>query len=77
MLFDGESAFGGAAHLLRVQIYGGMLGIAQDRGTPQSHIDQAAEKIAMKKAGKTQPPPTKEQLADPKFYRTERLGGAP
>jgi hypothetical protein len=77
MLVDGESAFGGSAHLLRVSIYGNTLTIAQDRGTPQSHLDQAAEKAAAKKDGKTLPPPSAEQLADPKFYRTERLGGSP
>jgi hypothetical protein len=68
-LLDGESAFGGSAHLLRVGLYGGSLILAQDRGTPQSHIEQGAAK----KAGKPVTPPTKEQLADPKFYRTERL----
>ena len=78
MLIDGESAFGGSAHLLRVAIYGSTLTIAQDRGTPKSHLDQAAEKAAATKAGKTPPPPpTPEQLADPQFYRTERLGGTP
>lgn len=76
MLIDGESAFGGSAHLLRVAIYGNSLSIAQDRGTPQSHLDQGAAKAAAKKAGKTLAPPTAEQLADPKFYRTERLATA-
>ena len=72
-LLDGESAFGGQAHLLRISIWGGVLALAQDRGTPKSHIDQAAANAATKKAGKTVAPPTAEQLADPKFYRTERL----
>jgi len=72
-LLDGESAFGGSAHLLRVSIYGSTLVVAQDRGTPQSHLDQAAANAAARKAGKPVPAPTKEQLADPKFYRTERL----
>jgi hypothetical protein len=76
-LIDGESAFGGSAHLLRVSIYGNTLSIAQDRGTPQSHIDQGAARAAAIKEGKTVPPPTAEQLADPKFYRTERLAGVP
>lgn len=76
-LIDGESAFGGAAHLLRVSVYGSTLTLAQDRGTPQSHLDQAADKAKAKKAGKPVPPPTVEQLADPKFYRTERLASAP
>ncbi len=73
MLLDGDSAFGGSAHLLRVSIYGSKLVIAQDRGTPKSHIDQGAAKAAATKAGKTLPPPTAEQLADPKFYRVEYL----
>ena len=72
-LLDGESAFGGQAHLLRISIWGGTLVLAQDRGTPQSHLDQAAANAATRKAGKTVTPPTAEQLADPKFYRTERL----
>lgn len=69
VLLDGDSAFGGSAHLLRVSIYGSVLVLAQDRGTPQSHIEQAAAK----RAGKPVTAPTAEQLADPKFYRTERL----
>jgi hypothetical protein len=77
MLIDGESAFGGSAHLFRVSLYGGSVAIAQDRGMPQSHIEQGAARAAALKAGKTVPPPTAEQLADPKFYRTERLAGAP
>ncbi|MEP6670950.1 MAG: family 16 glycoside hydrolase [Chthoniobacter sp.] len=77
MLIDGESAFGGSAHLLRVSIYGNTLTIAQDRGTPQSHIEQGKLRAALAKEGKTVPPPMAEQLADPKFYRTERLASAP
>ena len=77
MLIDGESAFGGSAHLLRVSIYGNTLAIAQDRGTPQSHIMQGKLRAALTKEGKKVPPPTAEQLADPQFYRTERLASAP
>lgn len=77
MLIDGESAFGGAAHLLRVSIYGNTLALAQDRGTPQSHIDQGKLRAALTKDGKKVPPPTAEQLADPQYYRTERLASAP
>lgn len=76
-LIDGESAFGGTAHLLRVTVYGNHLGIAQDRGTPQSHVEQGAAVAAARKEGKVLPPPTAEQLADPKYYRTERLASAP
>jgi hypothetical protein len=77
MLVDGESAFGGSAHLLRVSLYGNTVAIAQDSGTPKSHIEQAAVVAAARKEGKTVPPPTKEQLADPEFYRTERLASTP
>lgn len=77
MLIDGESAFGGSAHLLRVSIYGNTLAIAQDRGTPESHIQQGKLRAALAKEGKKVPPPTAEQLADPKFYRVERLASAP
>jgi hypothetical protein len=77
MLIDGESAFGGSAHLLRVSIYGATLAIAQDRGTPESHIQQGKLRAALTKEDKKVPPPTAEQLADSKFYRTERLASAP
>lgn len=77
MLIDGESAFGGSAHLLRVAIYGNVLSISQDRGTPQSHIEQGKERAALAKEGKKVPSPTTEQLADPKFYRVERLSSVP
>jgi hypothetical protein len=77
MLIDGESAFGGSAHLLRVSIYGNTLAIAQDRGTPESHIEQGKVRAALTKEGKKVPPPTAEQMADPQFYRTERLASAP
>ncbi|MCB1092385.1 MAG: hypothetical protein KDL87_12690 [Verrucomicrobiae bacterium] len=77
MLVDGESAFGGSAHLLRVAIYGNTLSIAQDRGTPQSHLEQGAERRKAAQEGRKVAPPTPEQLADPNFYRTERLAGEP
>ena len=77
MLIDGESAFGGSAHLLRVSINGNTLAIAQDRGTPESHIKQGKLRAALTKEGKKVPQPTAEQLADPQFYRTERLASAP
>lgn len=77
ILVDGESAFGGSAHLLRVSIYGNTLAIAQDRGSPQSHIEHGKLRAALAKEGKKVPPPTPEQLADPAYYRTERLATAP
>jgi hypothetical protein len=72
-LIDGESQFGGSAHLLRVAIPAGQAQVAQDRGTPASHIEQGKQRAELLKAGQKVPPPTKEQLADPKFYRTEML----
>lgn len=77
MLVDGESAYGGSAHLLRVAIHGNRLIIAQDRGSPGSHIEQGKLRAALAKEGRKVPPPTAEQLADPKFYRTERLASVP
>ena len=72
-LLDGESQFGGAAHLLRVSLAPGQLAIQQDRGEPASHIAQGKDKREADKTGRVLPPPTKEQLADPKFYRVEKL----
>ena len=77
MLIDGESAFGGSAHLLRVQMNAGTIAIAQDRGTPQSHIEQGKVRAQLAKEGKKPPQPTAEQLADPKFYRVEQLTSQP
>jgi len=76
-LLDGESRFGGAAHLLRVSLAPGQTLIQQDRGEPASHIAQGKEKREADKAGRKVPPPTKEQLADPKFYRVEKLASQP
>ena len=72
-LLDGESQFGGAAHLLRVSLAPGQMAIQQDRGEPASHLAQGKEKREADKAGRVLPPPTKEQLEDPKFYRVEKL----
>ena len=73
MLIDGESSFGGQAHLLRVAVSGERLTIAQDRGSPKSKLDQAKLKAEAKKAGQPLPKATPLQLADPWFYRTESL----
>lgn len=72
-LVDGESQFGGAAHLLRVALGGKFAALQQDRGSPESKHAQAAEKAKAAKEGRKRAQPTKEQLADPKFYRTEML----
>jgi len=76
-LLDGESQFGGAAHLLRVSLAPTQMAIQQDRGEPASHIAQGKEKREADKAGRVLPALTKEQLADPKFYRVEKLAAQP
>jgi len=76
-LIDGESAFGGQAHLLRFALDGNFMQLAQDRGSLESKAAQKTQKDAAAKAGANPPAPTKEQLADPKFYRTESLARQP
>ena len=76
-LIDGDSQFGGQAHLLRLALTAGGLQLAQDRGSLASKQEQAAAREAAQKAGTKLPPPTQEQLADPKFYRTESLAKQP
>jgi len=50
---------------------------AFDPGTQRSKQAQAAEKAQTAKDGRKLLPPTKEQLADPQFYRTETLDRKP
>ena len=69
-LLDGESRFGGAAHLLRVSLAPGQTAIQQDRGEPASHIAQGKAKREADKSGRVLPAPTKEQLADPKLRQS-------
>ena len=76
-LIDGDSQFGGQAHLLRFALAPGQEQLAQDRGTPASHVAQGAARAAAQKAGTKVPTPSPEELADPKFYRTESLGKQP
>ena len=76
-LIDGDSEFGGQAHLLRFALAPDLMQLAQDRGSLESKAAQKVEKDAAAKAGTKPPPPTKEQLADPKFYRTESLAKQP
>jgi len=76
-LVDGDSQFGGTAHLLRVALGAKFATLQQDRGSPASKQNQAAEKAKAAKEGRKPAPPTKEQLADPKFYRTEMLNQKP
>jgi len=72
-LIDGESQFGGQAHLLRLALGEKFAALQQDRGSLASKQEQSADKAKAAKEGRTLKPPTKEQLADPKFYRTETL----
>lgn len=73
-LVDGDSQFGGQAHLLRVGLPTTGVAIQQDSGSADSKLAQKKERDQAVKEGRKAPQPTKEQLADPKFYRTERLG---
>jgi hypothetical protein len=72
-LIDGDSQFGGQAHLLRFALAFGQEQLAQDRGTPASHLAQGAARAAAQKEGAKLPTPSPEQLADPTYYRTESL----
>ncbi len=76
-LLDGESQFGGAAHLVRVGLGPKLAVVQQDRGSLKSKLAQKVEKESAAKAGRKPPTPTAEQLADPAFYRTERLAAQP
>jgi hypothetical protein len=76
-LVDGDSQFGGEAHLLRLALTKDGVQLAQDRGSLASKMEQKKARDAAQKAGTKVPPPTKEQLADPKFYRTESLAKQP
>ena len=77
MLVDGASQFSGTAHLLRFAAHGGGVALQQDRGSLESKRQQAAARTKAIAEGRKIPPPTKEQLADPKFYRTETLAKDP
>ena len=76
-LVDGDSQYGGQAHLLRVALGDKFAALQQDRGSLASKQAQAAEKAQTAKDGRKLLPPTKEQLADPQFYRTETLDRKP
>lgn len=76
-LLDGQSQFGGAAHLLRVGLSPKLVVVQQDRGSTKSKLAQKVEKDKAAKAGVKAPTPTPGQLADPQFYRTERLAAQP
>lgn len=72
-LVDGDSQYGGQAHLLRVALGDKYAALQQDRGSLESKKAQAEEKAKAAKEKRKPTLPTKEQLADPKFYRTETL----
>lgn len=69
-LIDGDSQFSGQAHLLRFALTGKVAQLAQDRGDP---VSKRAQKELRDKNGGKRTPPSKEQLADPSFYRIEKL----
>lgn len=70
-LIDGDSQFQGQAHLLRFSAHHQVAMIMQDRGDP---VSKKAQKAARDKNGGKRIPPTREQLADDRFYRIEPLG---
>lgn len=76
-LIDGDSQFGGQAHLLRFALGNDAAQLAQDRGSLASKQEQKVARDEAQKTGAKFPPPTKEQLADPKFYRIESLARQP
>lgn len=73
LLADGVNPFGGEAHLVRMSFRVDQLRLAQDRGSLESKKAQKVAADEAKRDGKPTPTPTSEQLADPKFYRTETL----
>jgi len=69
-LLDGDSQFSGQAHLLRFSANGNRIQLSQDRGDPASKRKQKKQRDAN---GGKRTPPSKQQLADPGFYRVEAL----
>ena len=69
-LIDGDSQFGGQAHLLRFAVTKKQVQLMQDRGDTASKREQ---KKARDQNGGKRIPPTKQQLADDSFYRIEPL----
>ncbi len=69
-LIDGDSQFSGQAHLLRFAVTKTQVQLMQDRGDP---VSKKAQKKERDRNGGKRVPATPEQLADPAFYRIERL----
>ncbi len=69
-LVDGDSQFGGQAHLLRFAVTPKRVELMQDRGDPGSKLAQKKKRDAN---GGKRIAPTKLQLDDPSFYRIESL----
>lgn len=69
-MMDGKTEFGETDHLLRFVLTDNQAQLAQDRGTLASKRANQAERA---KSGKKSVVPTKEQLDDPKFHRTEMI----
>lgn len=69
-MLDGKTAFGETDHLLRFVLTGSQAQFAQDSGTLAS---KRANAEARARAGPKGVTPTRDQLADPKFHRTEMI----
>lgn len=72
-LMDGKTPFGETDHLLRFGLSDSQAQLAQDRGTLAS---KRANQAGRTKTGKISVP-TKDELADPKFHRTEMIAKEP
>ena len=69
-LIDGDSQFRGQAHLLRFSATKTRVDLMQDRGDP---VSKRKQKQQRDRNGGKRIRPTRSQLADPSFYRIERL----
>lgn len=73
LLVDGDNAFGEQDHLLRVALGAKSVALQQDSGSLESKKANKAARDAATKAGRKAPAPTPEDLANPKFHRTDTL----
>ena len=73
LLVDGDNAYGEQDHLLRVSLGAKSVALQQDSGTLESKKANKATRDAATKDGHKPVPPTQEQLANPKFHRTDML----
>ncbi len=73
LLVDGDNAFGEQDHLLRVSLGAKSVALQQDSGSLESKKANKAARDAATKEGRKAPVPTKEELANPTFHRTDTL----